>query len=182
MSNAKLLGLLFAIATALFWGLYGPALGKARPVTDPNPSPFKPFIFIGLAYLVWGVVGGFAGVKATGGSFTFRPEAISWGFIAGSLGAFGALTLTYAMFEAKDARLVMPVVFGGATAVSAIAATILSRQHHVPPAQMVGFALVIVGVILIQMFGSHPAPAKPAKPASTIPSAASPDHSETPAT
>jgi drug/metabolite transporter (DMT)-like permease len=176
MTKSQLLGLLFAIATAIFWGLYGPALGKARPGTDPNP--FKAFIFIGLAYLVWGVIGGFVGVKATGGSFAFRPETINWGFVAGSLGAFGALTLTYAMFEARDARLVMPVVFGGATAVSAIAATILSRQHHVPPAQMVGFALVIVGVILIQLFGSHPGPAKPA---SAVHPTTSQDHPEKPA-
>ncbi|WP_437227682.1 EamA family transporter [Planctomicrobium sp. SH661] len=159
MSNEKLLGLLFAICTAIFWGLYGPALGKARTLGE---SPFKPYIFIGLAYLIWGMIGGIVAVKASGGNFNFKPESIKWGFIAGTLGAFGALTLTYAMFSAKDARLVMPVVFGGATAVSAIVGTILSRSHHVPPAQIAGFLLVIVGVVLIQMNASHgPAPAKP---------------------
>ncbi|WP_437191494.1 hypothetical protein [Planctomicrobium sp. SH527] len=159
MEKAKLLGLMFAIATALFWGLYGPALGKAR---TPGDTPFKPYIFIGLAYLIWGIVGGMVAVKVAGGNFKFTPESVKWGFIAGTLGAFGALTLTMAMFQAKDARLVMPVVFGGATAISAITGTILARNYHIPPAQMVGFLLVIVGVVLIQMNATHgPAPAKP---------------------
>lgn len=175
MERAKLIGLAFAVATAIFWGLYGPSLGKAR---TPGDSPFKPYIFIGLAYLIWGMVGGALAVKATGGTFSFTPQAIRWGFIAGSLGAFGALTLTYAMFEAKDARLVMPVVFGGATAVSALVGTLMAKEHHVPPAQLVGFVLVIVGVVLIQAYGAHgPAPAK--KPAPTGPeSHASVDSSE----
>jgi drug/metabolite transporter (DMT)-like permease len=159
MNNAKLLGLIFAIATAVFWGLYGPALQKAR---TPGETPFKPFIFIGIAYLIWGTLGGFLAVKAAGGTLEFKPESIKWGFIAGSLGAFGALTLTFAMFQAKDARLVMPVVFGGATAVSAIIGAMLAKGHHTPPAQIAGFVLVIVGVVLIQVFGAHPAPAKPA--------------------
>lgn len=117
-------------------------------------------------------------MKASGGNFKFTPEAIKWGAIAGSLGAFGALTLTYAMFSAKDARLVMPVVFGGATAVSAIVGTMLAKGHHTPPAQILGFILVIVGVVLIQMNAVHgPAPAP--KPAATsgTPASSTPDNS-----
>ncbi|SFJ19995.1 EamA family transporter [Planctomicrobium piriforme] len=171
MERAKLLGLIFAIATAIFWGLYGPSLGKAR---TPGESPFKPYIFIGLAYLIWGMIGGIVAVKVSGGNFSFKPEAVKWGFIAGTLGAFGALTLTMAMFEAKDARLVMPVVFGGATAVSAIVGTLMARQYHIPPAQLVGFVLVIVGVVLIQRNAVH-GPA-PTKPAATAPVEAKPEH------
>ena len=44
-----------ALLTALFWALYGPTLAEAR--TDLK-SPFKPYVAIGLAYLVWGVFGG----------------------------------------------------------------------------------------------------------------------------
>lgn len=165
MTKAQYLGLMFAIATALFWGLYGPALGKAR---TPGESPFKPYIFIGLAYLIWGMVGGIVAVKASGGDFHFTRSAVIWGFIAGSLGAFGALTLTKAMFEAKDAALVMPVVFGGATMVSATVGILLQFQRgqvHVPPLQILGFLLVIVGVILVQRFAAHgPAPAPKPQP------------------
>jgi len=165
MSNEKMIGLIFAIATAIFWGLYGPALGKARVVGE---TPFKAYIFIGLAYLIWGMIGGIVAVKVSGGTLAFKPESMTWGFVAGTLGAFGALTLTYAMFSAKDARLVMPVVFGGATAISAIAGTLLARSHHVPPAQIAGFILVIVGVVLIQLNATHGPPAtKPGTAPST---------------
>ncbi len=156
----KMLGLLFAVATALFWGLYGPALLKAR---TPGETPFKPFIMIGLAYLVWGMIGGVVAVKAGGGTLAFTPQAMRWGFIAGSLGAFGALTLTFAMFQAKDAALVMPVVFGGATAIGAITGLLMQKgPMHVDPRQAIGFVFVIVGVVLIQKYAAHgPAPAKP---------------------
>ncbi|MCA8995898.1 MAG: hypothetical protein KDA80_02905 [Planctomycetaceae bacterium] len=157
----RTIGLLFAIATAFFWGLYGPSLLKAR---TPGETPFKPFIMIGLAYLIWGVIGGAVAVNASGDSFSFKPQAITWGFIAGTLGAFGALTLTYAMFQAKDASLVMPVVFGGATAVSATVGILQARGHAVPPMQVLGFLLIIVGVVLVQAFASH-GPPKPTSPA-----------------
>lgn len=158
--SPRTVGIIFAVATAIFWGLYGPALGKAR---TPGETPFKPYIFIGLAYLIWGMLGGALAVKATGGDFAFKPAAINWGFIAGSLGAFGALTLTFAMFKARDASLVMPVVFGGATMVSALIGILQNREHAVPPMQILGFVLVVVGVVLVQAFAAHaPAPAKPA--------------------
>lgn len=159
----RTIGILFAIATAIFWGLYGPALGKAR---TPGETPFKPYVFIGLAYLIWGMLGGIIAVKATGESLSFKPEAINWGFIAGSLGAFGALTLTFAMFKARDASLVMPVVFGGATSVAVITGLVLQAragQFHFVWQQAVGFLLVVVGVILLQYYAPHgPAPQKPA--------------------
>ena len=159
----RTLGLVFAIATALFWGTYGPALLKAR---TPGETPFKPFIFIGLAYLLWGAIGGIVAVKVGGGTFSFRPEAVRWGFIAGSLGAFGALTLTFAMFQAKDARLVMPIVFGGATAV-AVLIGVLSQEHpHVDFRAILGYLFVIAGVVLIQMYGAHGPPPKKAAPES----------------
>lgn len=176
--SPRLIGLIFAIATALFWGLYGPALLKAR---TPGETPFKPFIFIGLAYLIWGVLGGVVAVKASGGTLSFRPEAVRWGFIAGSLGAFGALTLTYAMFQAKDARLVMPVVFGGATAVAVLVGILTQSSHHVDPKAILGYLFVIAGVVLIQMFGAHAAPPGKAPSTGTEHSAttAPPDESRT---
>lgn len=167
--NPRTLGLLFAIATAIFWGLYGPALGKSR---IPGQTPFKPYVFIGIAYLIWGCLGGAVAVQLSGDGFSFPAKAGWWGFIAGSLGAFGALTLTYAMYQAKDASLVMPVVFGGATSVAAITGLVMQGSHaHIDIRQMIGFVLVVIGVVLIQMFSAHgPVPAK-AAPTTSAPAA-----------
>lgn len=94
-----LLPIIFAVMTGLFWGTYGPAVGLAREALPGDKSPFKPYLMIGLAYLVWGVIGGAVAMRATGATFTYNGGQATWGFIAGSLGAFGALSLTIAMFS-----------------------------------------------------------------------------------
>ncbi|TWT51969.1 hypothetical protein KOR42_32520 [Thalassoglobus neptunius] len=184
--NPRTVGLLFAIATAVFWGLYGPALGKSRIV---GQTPFKPYIFIGVAYLIWGCLGGAIAVQMSGDGFAFPAKAGWWGFIAGTLGAFGALTLTFAMYKSHDASLVMPVVFGGATSVAAITGLLMQAQAgkmHLDVRQVLGFVLVVVGVVLIQRYSAHgPAP-KPAPQAvessSDAPTEAAPASSDSSAT
>jgi len=165
------LAILFALATACFWGVYGPTLGFARTplkVADGGWSAFKPYVFIGIAYLVWGCLGGILAMKYFGDSFSFggahKPAAV-WGFIAGSLGAFGALTLTFAMMNAKgNAGLVMPIVFGGAVSVTAITSLILLKgQAHTSPMLWVGMALVAIGIVLVAKNSPHAPPGgKPA--------------------
>lgn len=176
------LAIFFALATACFWGVYGPALGFARtpkPIADGGWSAFKPYVFIGLAYLVWGCVGGIIAMKAFGDSFSFsgtQQPAAKWGFIAGSLGAFGALTLTLAVMNAKNfggPGLVMPIVFGGAVTVTAITTLILLKgQAHVSPMLWVGMLLVTIGIVLVAKNSPHAPPggkpaAKPAAAATT---------------
>ncbi len=173
--SARTLAILFALATACFWGLYGPALGNARTTLKPADggwSAYKPYVFIGLAYLVWGCLGGMLAMKAFGDNFSFsgtQKPAATWGFLAGSLGAFGALTLTFAMMKARgNAGLVMPIVFGGAVTVTAITNLVILRgQAHANPLLWVGMLFVAIGIIMVATFtphGSH-APAKPGEPA-----------------
>ena len=47
----KWLAIACALGVALCWGMYGPTLSNAR---SPNREwgPFKPYVFIGVAYLV----------------------------------------------------------------------------------------------------------------------------------
>ena len=157
--SPKLYGVVFALATAFFWGMYGPALQTSRV---PGQSPFKPFVLIGVAYLVFGILGGVIGIWATGDNFRFSPVTLTWGFIAGSLGAFGALTLTLALFKSRAPDLVMPIVFGGATLVSVTIGLLQKKQlFSAHPMQYVGTLAVILGVILVQAFASHGPSSKP---------------------
>lgn len=181
--TARNLAIVFALATAFFWGIYGPALGKAR---SPNPpakggwSPYKPYVFIGVAYLVWGCLGGLAAMKAFGDSFSFtgnQQPAATWGFIAGSLGAFGALTLTFAMMNSgkagTGAGLVMPIVFGGAVTVTAVTNLLIMRGHSATnPLLWVGIVLVAAGIVLVAKYTPHGGPH--AKPAAAVESAHAP--------
>jgi len=150
--------LLFAIATALFWGLYGPALGQARAGLG---SPFKPYVAIGVAYLIWGILGGVAGMWYKGDSFAFSGPGSLWGFAAGSLGAWGALTLTLAMFSGGTAmpHIVMPIVFGGAVTVSALVPVLTAKgPSQVSPWLWIGIAAIATGIVLVAYNTPHAPP------------------------
>ena len=155
----------FALLTGLCWGLYGPALASARTELK---SPFKPYLAIGLAYLVWGVLGGYVAMKIKGESFTFTGAGFSWAFVAGSLGAFGALALTMSMVSggAKTPHLVMPVVFGSAVVLSGVVGYLQTRATaHTPPLMWVGILLVAIGIVLtcLNTPSAHKAPVKVAR-------------------
>ena len=184
--NKMLIPILFALGTAIFWGCYGPTIGNAqtprldgKPLAPPDGwSPFKPYVFIGIAYLVIAVAGGLAMMKIKGDSFSFSAAVsgvdgvithfapAKWGFLAGTLGAFGALCLTTAMMTSRgNALLVMPIVFGGAVSVTAVVSILKLRGHgpiEINPLLWVGMGLTVVGVVLVAMNTPHGhAPSKP---------------------
>ena len=177
-----LIPILFAVATACCWGLYGPTIGNAQVKLPPPQgwSPFKPYVFIGIAYLVLAIAGGLIAMKLKGDTFSYTGEHFipaKWGFLAGALGAAGALFLTTAMMTSKgNALLVMPIVFGGAVCVTALASAYKLRGHTtVSPALWVGMALVLVGVGTVARNTPH-GHAAPAKPATEEPASESPGH------
>ena len=157
--------ILFALMTGLFWGLYGPSIAQARSALH---SPFKPYFAVGLAYLVWATCGGLIGMRLNGDAFSFTGQGITWGFIAGSMGAFGALTLTLATFTGGTAmpQIVMPIVFGSAVTVSAIVA--LRTAEHVSPWLAVGIVVGAIGIVLVAYNTPHAAPQGPSPTANEI--------------
>ncbi len=193
--NKMLIPICFAVATAVFWGCYGPTIGNAqtprgidgRPLMPPDGwTPFKPYVFIGIAYLVIAIAGGLVMMKVRGDSFSYTAvvpdtapaithfQPAKWGFLAGTLGALGAFCLTTAMMTSRgNALLVMPIVFGGAVSVTALVSAIrLHGEATINPLLWVGMVLTVVGVVIVAMNTPHGhAPAK--KPA-----AASAAHSE----
>lgn len=161
----KWFAVLCAIGVAICWGLYGPTLTNAR---SPNREwgPFKPYVFIGVAYLVIAIVGGSLMMKfAFNDNFDYTGNyfpAMKWGFLAGCLGAMGALALTYALTKAGGKpAYVMPIVFGGAVTVNAIAAYVnLPKGENVNPLLWVGMAFVVLGICLTASFTPHGHPPK----------------------
>lgn len=161
----------FALLTAFFWGMYGPVLGWARAAEGNNP--FKPYLLIGVAYLIWAIIGGALGMLYTKVPFEFSGDGLKWGFSAGSLGAFGALTLTLAMFAFPPGKaqpqVVMPIVFGGAVTVTAVMQLIASMKapnaHAPSPWLWVGIAGMAVCIVIVAYNTPHVAPPKKATPA-----------------
>ncbi len=163
----KWLAVACALGVALCWGLYGPTLTNAR---SPNREwgPFKPYVFIGVAYLVLAICGGSIMMKvAFNDNFDYSGKyfpAMKWGFLAGCLGALGALSLTFALTKAGGKpAYVMPIVFGGAVTVNAIAAYFtLHEGEKTNPLMWIGMLLVAVGICLTAGYTPHGHP--PVKP------------------
>jgi len=156
--------ILFAILTGLCWGLYGPVLGQSRSALL---SPFKPYVAIGVAYLIWGILGGLIGMWFKGDSFVFTGAGSVWGLAAGTLGAWGALTLTLAMFTGGGAipHVVMPIVFGGAVTVSALVSVWSARGHgETSPWLWVGIVGIALSIVLVASNTPHAAPPGAGKP------------------
>lgn len=161
-----LIPILFALGTALCWGMYGPALANARSEAKPPEwSPFKPYVFIGVAYLVIAIVGGLIAMKFKGDTFSYsgtHSPARDWGFLAGCLGAAGAICLTSAVMISKgNTALVMPIVFGGAVTVNGLFQYSKFRSMpgmQISPMLWVGMLLVALGVILVAMKTPHGPP------------------------
>ena len=157
------LPIIFALLTGLFWGTYGPTLAQARFF---EKSAFKPYVMIGVAYLIWGILGGLVGMAYTqkpGEAFlNFSKQGIFWGFAAGSLGAWGALTLTLAMFTGgtNNPEIVIPIVFGTAVSVSAIVAA-LTTKSETNPMLWVGIAGMAVCIVVVAYYTPHAHPPKP---------------------
>jgi hypothetical protein len=155
------LPILFAVLTAICWGTYGPVLAESRAFLK---SPFKPYVAIGIAYLVWGIGGGIIGMLYKKDDFSFTGPGALWGLAAGTLGAWGALTLTLAMFSGGKPYVVMPIVFGGAVTVSALVSVWKESEHAtVNPMLWAGIAGIVICAAIVAYFTPHAAPpsAKP---------------------
>ena len=166
--KALTLPILFAIGTALCWGCYGPVIGKARH-PDKLYSPFKPYVFIGVAYLVIAIAGGLIMMRVNGDSYSYTEEGHSraaiWGFAGGTLGALGALCLTSSMLSFQGPpkpHLVMPIVFGGAVSITAIISVIQTHSARTAsPWLWVGMVGVVISIVLVAANTPHGHPAKP---------------------
>ena len=183
-NQIKWFAVVCAVLVALCWGMYGPTLTNAR---SPNREwgPFKPYVFIGVAYLVIAIVGGSIMMKfAFNDNFDFSGKyfpAMKWGFLAGCLGALGALALTFSLTKAGgQPAYVMPIVFGGAVSVNAIAAFIKFQDTPISPLMWVGMGLVAIGICLTAYHTPHGPSHKKADPHGQTQQAEDVSHQESP--
>jgi hypothetical protein len=159
---------IFAFCTALFWGTYGPILSKGHHLMHTD-GRLRPFICVGIAYLLVAVIGPIVVMYTTGidkgegiiSGWTFW--GIVWSTIAGAVGALGAFTLIMALGAGGPASpvYVMPIVFGCAPVVSAFTSMYMNNTFDkISPFFAAGLILVAVGAVTILITAPKP-PKKP---------------------
>ena len=80
--------------TILCWGMYGPVLrcGQLGMSTVPgHPALLRPFVCVGLAYFLIGVIVPGVWLYFYGEKGDWTPNGIMWSIAGGALGAIGAL-------------------------------------------------------------------------------------------
>lgn len=179
------------LATALFWGTYGPFLQWGHG--DMGSGRMRPFICVGIAYLMVAVVGPillisvFGMEKGAGLFHGWTPSGIWWSFIAGIAGAFGALGMLLAFNFGGKPHYVPPLIFGLAPVVNAFFTISMNAQLREQLAQNVvrssffgaGLLMVAVGAVTVLVAAPKGGPPKPAPaPEVSEPEAASPVEEE----
>lgn len=152
--------LVFVFLTFVCWGVYGPTLhlGQEGMGAEGQRSSLRPFVCVGIAYFMIAVIYPVLVLYTKGEKGSWTSFGFIWSFVAGAVGAIGALGIIMAFKFGGKPVYVMPLVFGCAPVVNTIVTMLMSRT--IKEASMLfylGVLIVAVGAAGVMYF-------KPAKP------------------
>ncbi|MCH2180719.1 MAG: hypothetical protein MK108_01815 [Mariniblastus sp.] len=162
--------LLFVVITFCCWGIYGPLLhiGQAGMGAEGQLSSLRPFICVGIAYFLIAVIFPIFVLTTREEQGHWSFTGFVWSFIAGAVGAIGALGIVLAFkFHGKPVY-VMPIVFGCAPVVNTLVTMWMSRTvKNASLLFYVAVATVAIGAAGVLTF--KPTPPKPVEQAAVTP-------------
>lgn len=176
MRNKLLLAASIAL-TILCWGMYGPVLqwGQRGMSTVGGIARLRPFVCVGLAYFLVGVIVPAVWLHLKGEKGDWTLTGIVWSLAGGALGAIGALGIILAFTFGGAPYYVMPLVFGGAPVINAFLTIYLARRmKEIGPLFLAGLVMVVLGAVTVLATAPHappPAAAATAVTATTAPPA-----------
>ena len=140
--------LIFVFLTFCCWGVYGPVLhiGQAEMSGVPGKlSSLRPFICVGIAYFLIAVAVPLVVLFTKGEKGSWTMPGIVMSFLAGAIGAIGALGIILAFkFQGKP-FYVMPLVFGLAPIVNTLVTMLMAKTFKQASA-LFYIAIVIVAL------------------------------------
>jgi hypothetical protein len=139
--------LIFVAMTFVCWGTYGPTLhqGQSEMGADGKLSLLRPIICVGIAYFLIAVLFPLSILLTRGEPGKWSLGGFWWSFIAGALGAFGALGITLAFkFQGKPI-FVMPLVFGCAPIMNTLVTMTMAKTFR--QANM----LFMIGIVMVAL-------------------------------
>ena len=161
--------LVFVILTFCCWGVYGPVLHLGQEALGAGPkqlSSLRPFICVGIAYFLIAVVYPLFVLWIKDETGRWSVGGFVWSFVAGLVGAIGALGIILAFKYGGKPVYVMPLVFGLAPVVNTFVTMIMAGTiKQAKPIFYVGIVLAALGAAGVLRF--KPAKAKVAEPVKT---------------
>ncbi len=160
MRNTALMLASLAV-TVLGWGLYGPTLraGQVGMSTEGGVAILRPFVCVGLAYFLIGVLVPSLWLHFRGENGDWTLRGIVWSLAGGALGAIGAFAIILASVFGGRPIYVMPLVFGGAPVVNAFLTIFMAgRVKEIGPLFLAGLVIVILGVVVVLVAAPHAPP------------------------
>ncbi len=162
------------ILTILGWGLYVPMLrwGQVAMSTSGVPARWRPFVCVGLAYFLIGVIVPIVLLKLNGEKGEWTAGGVVWSLIAGALGRC-ALGIILAINFGGNPIYVAPLVFGAAPVVNSFLTIYLARKmREIGPMFLAGLVMVVLGSVTVLLFAPHAKPPAAATAVAPPPSAA----------
>jgi hypothetical protein len=142
------------LLTAFCWGVYGVVLHVGQH--EMLESRLRPFICVGLAYFLLGVLLPLVWLYFYGEKGRWTATGTVWSLFAGGVGALGALGVILALTFGGRPVYVMPLVFGCAPAINTFTTMYMGRSFRANPMFLAGLILVIAGAAIVLIF--KPAP------------------------
>jgi hypothetical protein len=159
----KVLG--FVALTAICWGCYGPLLHIGQ--MHMHGSRMRPFICVGMAYVVVAIAGPLVFWTALGADGELSARGVFWSLAGGTCGALGSLGVILAFTFGGKPVYVMPLVFGGAPVVNTFISIATSGNiSSISPLFYAGLIVVVAGAVSVLVFAPRGGPpsAQPAAP------------------
>ena len=153
--RSLLLIILSFTVTILCWGVYVPVLhwGQHDMATDGGIARLRPFVCVGLAYFLIGVIvpAALLSMRGEKGAWTARGIVVS--LLGGALGALGALGIILAINFGGNPLYVAPLVFGGAPVVNSFLTIFLAKKmREIGPFFIAGLVIVVLGAVTVLLF------------------------------
>jgi hypothetical protein len=145
MQSVRYIG--FVFMTIFFWGVYAPVLqqGQILMGVDKKPSRIEPLICVGLAYFMIAVLVPLVVLFTKGEAGRWSLGGLFWSFVAGVIGAFGAIGMIISLEAGGSPVYVVPLVFGGAPVINTLVTMTMNRTMRNAS------ILFYVGVVIVAL-------------------------------
>lgn len=146
----------FVLVTIFFWGIYAPTLQmgqKQMGIDDQHPARMEPLICVGIAYFMIAVLVPIVVLFTKGEKGSWSIGGFVWSFIAGVVGALGAVGMIIALEFHGSPVYVVPLVFGGAPVINTFVTMLFNRTvRSASILFFIGIAIVAVGAAGVMYF------------------------------